>query len=504
MSDIYRNSIFWVEVERIKPNPYQPRREFDEEKLNGLAESIRMYGLLQPLTVTRKETDKEDGGILVEYELVAGERRLRASKIAGLKQIPVIIRSGEDTDQMKLELAIIENLQREDLNPVDRAKAFYRLNHDFKFSHQEIGKKVGMSREYVSNTLRLLGLPEEVQGYLAEGKMVEGHTRPLLMLNDKPEEQRVLVKEILLKHLTVRESETLARRAAQDKVSDKHKINPEILSLERKLTEKLGTRVQIEQKENGGKVVISFFSAEDLSSLLDNMKFEEGHTVADVFNGKEKQKSETPEVKNEAVSEMTQPSPVYTEPTSLTTEESTEHEDVPQTVHQEDETQNTNAELFEGASEENVDSSAVGDSVEPLKAESVLENIPEEEVAQEDVPEKEAVQEDIPEKEAVQEHSITDRFKDFLTGHASEKDDEEKVEKVEKVQQPMVEPSDQYPLPESHNTPPQEDVPTQTQAETEETKEDATEQMLPAQQGQDVETKEDEDADMYSIRNFSI
>jgi ParB family chromosome partitioning protein len=289
MSDIYRDSIFWVEVERIKPNPYQPRREFDQEKLTGLAESIRMYGLLQPLTVTRNEIQKDDGGIAVEYELIAGERRLRASKIAGLLQVPVIIRSGQDTDQMKLELAIIENLQREDLNPVDRAKAFLRLHKEFSFTHVDIGKKVGKSREYVSNTLRLLLLPEAILSYLAEGRMSEGHTRPLLMLNDRPEEQAVLAKEILLKKLTVRESETLARRSAQDKVTARHKINPEILALERKLTEKLGTRVQIEQREVGGKLVISFFSAEDLSTLLNAMQLEkEHHAITPIFDGNPK------------------------------------------------------------------------------------------------------------------------------------------------------------------------------------------------------------------------
>ncbi len=287
MSDIYQNSIFWVEIERISPNPFQPRKEFDEERLKSLAESIRMYGLLQPLTVTRKEETKEDGGIMVSYELIAGERRLRASKLAGLTQIPVIIRSGHDTDQMKLELAIIENLQREDLNPVDKAKAFAMLQKQFNFTHAEIGEKVGKSREYVTNTLRLLMLPDEILGYLAEGRIAEGHTRPLLMLKDKPEEQMVLAKEILLKKLTVRESEALARRSAQDRVTKrKYKVNPEILELERKLTEKLGTRVQIEQKEVGGKVVISFFSADDLSNLLNNMRLEEESSrITNSFNG---------------------------------------------------------------------------------------------------------------------------------------------------------------------------------------------------------------------------
>jgi len=285
-SDIYRDSIFWVEIERVKPNPYQPRRDFDQGKLQELADSIRMYGLLQPLTVTRTEIPRADGGLSVEYELIAGERRLRASKLAGLTQIPVIIRTGEETDQMKLELAIIENLQREDLNPVDRAKAFMRLHKEFNFTHADIGKKVGKSREYVSNTLRLLSLPEAILGYLSEGRISEGHTRPLLMLNNRPEEQAVLAKEILLKRLTVRESESLARRVAQDRVSARHKIDPEILSLERTLTEKLGTRVQIEPREVGGRVVISFFSAEDLQTLLNSMKVaQEQGTVTSVFNG---------------------------------------------------------------------------------------------------------------------------------------------------------------------------------------------------------------------------
>ena len=126
MSQLYNNSIFWVDIDKIKPNPFQPRREFDEDRLKDLADSIRQYGLLQPLTVSREEVEKEDGGISVTYELIAGERRLRASKIAGLEQVPVIIRVGDD-NMAKLELAIIENLQREDLNAVERARAFMRL-----------------------------------------------------------------------------------------------------------------------------------------------------------------------------------------------------------------------------------------------------------------------------------------------------------------------------------------------------------------------------------------
>src|SRR3989338_1128654 len=129
----YSDSIFWVELDKIKPNPFQPRKEFDEARLRELADSIRQYGVLQPLVVTRKEIAREDGGLAVEYELIAGERRLRASRIAGLTQVPAVIRAQADTDQMKLELAIIENLQREDLNPVDRAMAFRRLADEFGF-----------------------------------------------------------------------------------------------------------------------------------------------------------------------------------------------------------------------------------------------------------------------------------------------------------------------------------------------------------------------------------
>ncbi len=285
MSDLYRDSIFWIEVERIKPNPYQPRRDFDESKLKELAESIRMYGLLQPLTVTKNETPRENGGIAVEYELIAGERRLRASKIAGLSQIPVIIRTGEQTDQMKLELAIIENIQREDLNPIDRAKAFIRLHSEFHFTHIQIGKKVGKSREYVSNSIRLLTLPESIIGYLAEGKITEGHARPLMMLRDKPDEQTVLAREIMLKKLTVRESESIARRSAQDRVSAKNRIHPEVLHLERSLTEKLGTRVTIEPREVGGRLVISYFSASDLEALLNAIEVERKEGVSTVFDG---------------------------------------------------------------------------------------------------------------------------------------------------------------------------------------------------------------------------
>lgn len=269
MSGFYSDAIFWVEVEKIQPNPYQPRKEFDEAKLKDLASSIRQYGVLQPLVVTRKEFQKDDGGIGVVYELIAGERRLRASRLAGLPQVPVIIRDDEQSDMMKLELAIIENLQREDLNAIDRARAFDRLAREFNFKHAEIAKKVGKSREYVSNTIRLLALPEVMQQALSDGRITEGHTRPLLMLIDRPEEQDVLFREIMLKKLTVRESEGIARRIAFERARKRERMyDPDIIEMEQKLTEALGTRVAIETKEVGGKLVIDFFSDDDLRDIL--------------------------------------------------------------------------------------------------------------------------------------------------------------------------------------------------------------------------------------------
>jgi ParB family chromosome partitioning protein len=168
---------------------------------------------------------------------------------------------------MKLELAIIENLQREDLNPIDRAKAFRRLVDEFGLKHADIGKRVGKSREYVSNSLRILALPQEMQDSLQAGNITEGHTRPLLMLMDRPEEQRTLFKEIVERRLTVRDTEQLARRVAIERVRKIEQLTPDLVHLERQLTEKLGTRVRIEKKDKGGKVTIDFFSPEDLAHL---------------------------------------------------------------------------------------------------------------------------------------------------------------------------------------------------------------------------------------------
>jgi ParB family transcriptional regulator, chromosome partitioning protein len=295
MNTSYVNdAVFWIEVEKIHPNPYQPRHEFDQAKLKDLSESIRMYGVLQPLIVTRKEVYHENGGMSVEYELISGERRLRASKLAGLAQVPALIRNSEDDGRVKLELAIIENLQREDLNPVDRARSFDRLAKEFGLKQQQIAEKVGKSREYVSNSLRILSLPPEMITALEEGKISEGHTRPLLMLSDRPEEQLVLFKEIITKKLTVREAESLSRRVATDRIRNKGKyLDPQIIEMEKSFTETLGTRVRIEKGKEGGTVTIDFFSPDDLRNLLEklhiggaqkqesgNLKQEENRTAA--------------------------------------------------------------------------------------------------------------------------------------------------------------------------------------------------------------------------------
>lgn len=268
----YHNSIFWVETAKIRPNPYQPRREFDERALTELADSIRQYGVLQPLVVTRHEHETPDG-LSVQYELIAGERRLRASRLAGLPQVPVIIRSRDEDSKVKLELAIIENLQREDLNPIDRAVAFEKLGQEFGLSHAEIGKKMGKSREYVSNSLRLLQLPDDIRQALIEKRITEGHTRPLMMLADRPAEQATLFRDLVIKRLSVRETERIARGIAMDKTRRTENIvTPALRNYEEELAQRLGTRVHIEPREQGGKIVIDYFSPEDLDIIINMVK----------------------------------------------------------------------------------------------------------------------------------------------------------------------------------------------------------------------------------------
>lgn len=377
------DSIFWVDVEKIIPNPFQPRREFDQEKLKDLSDSIRMYGLLQPLTVTRKEIIKEDGSFTTHYELIAGERRFRASKLIGLTQVPVIIRAGEQTELMKLELAIIENIQREDLNAVDRALAFKQLSEQFKLSHVEVAKKVGRSREYVSNSIRLLLLPEFILNALRMGDISDGHARTLLMLKDRPEEQDTVFRETLLKKLSVREVERIARKIATDKVRKQNWLNsdPELIEIEKRFTESLGTRVQISKTDYGGKLTIDYFSDEDLDKLFDlinqsgitpnqfvsNRESIEALTEATVLEPAEREDL-GPFVHRVDQFEVGEQSPADNGPDETSSRESDEQQE---TIPEENQVSN------EYYREPNVPEPAVEEVQNPFGEEAVQENAPE-------------------------------------------------------------------------------------------------------------------------------
>ena len=260
-----KESVFWIELDKIKPNSMQPRREFEESALSELAQSIREYGVLQPIVIIRNEFDTSTGRG-VEYELLAGERRLRASRLAGLSQIPAIIKEAQP-DKVKLEIALIENLQRQDLNPIEKARAFKKLIDEFGMLQREVAEKIGKSREVVANTLRLLTLPEDMQQAVAAGKITEGHTRPLLMLSQHPEDQKQLYENILVNNLSVRDAERKARYIAQDRA--RALLDPETRALQERLENILGTRVHIDKKGPKGKISIEFFSEEELKSITE-------------------------------------------------------------------------------------------------------------------------------------------------------------------------------------------------------------------------------------------
>ncbi len=262
--------IFWIETEKIKPNPMQPRREFNEENLRSLSDSIRHYGILQPLVVTRKEIET-DSGAIVEYEHITGERRLRAAQMAGLYQVPVIVHDDEE-NKIKLELAIIENLQREDLNPIERAQAFKKLVDEFRLRHHEIASRVGKSREYVTNTIRLLLLPVEIQTAVVNGEISEGHCRPILMLSERKEEQIKLYQDIIAQKISVRSAERISRSIAVERARRPNDlIDPEMKLIEQKLADSLGTAVQIERDGEKRRIKIEFFSDEELQAFLNKI-----------------------------------------------------------------------------------------------------------------------------------------------------------------------------------------------------------------------------------------
>jgi ParB family chromosome partitioning protein len=253
--------IYFIEVEKILPNPYQPRKVFSPESLQELAESIKEFGILEPLIVTRKEIQTENG-IDVWYELVAGERRLQAAKLIGLKTVPAIIK--ELSDKAKLEVALIENIQREDLNPIERAKAFARLMEEFGMTQIEIASRIGKSRAYVANTIRLLKLPEEIQEALKSGKISEAHARILLSIENVELQKKIFLK-IINEGLTLQETQKLKENKKEQK-----ELDPEIAFLKRKLEEILQSKVDIQKSEDGKiKVSVKFFSTKDLWNFLE-------------------------------------------------------------------------------------------------------------------------------------------------------------------------------------------------------------------------------------------
>jgi ParB family chromosome partitioning protein len=245
----------FVNVDLIDPNPMQPRQSFDEAPLAELAASIREYGIIQPLLVC-KNGDR--------YQLIAGERRLRASKLAGLKEVPVIRRTLED--QEKLELAIIENVQRENLNPIESALSYKRLADEFNLTQEDISKKVGKARSTVANSIRLLTLPMEVKQGLMENKITEGHARTILALENR-EDQITLYHRITSDGLNVRATEAAIKRNLPS-VKPETSKDPDVVLAEKRLSEATGTKVKIESKGKKGKVVIEYYNPEDLEKIF--------------------------------------------------------------------------------------------------------------------------------------------------------------------------------------------------------------------------------------------
>ncbi len=252
--------LFNVNVEDIVSNQYQPRKHFDDEKLNELAISIKENGVIQPLII--RNTD--DG-----YELIAGERRLRAAIKAGLEQVPVVIKDVSDSET--LQLALIENIQREDLNPIEEANSYLRLIEEFKITQEDLSQQVGKDRSTISNMLRLLSLPEQVKQDVARGTISSGHARALLSLGDKSDilKARQIIES---KAMSVRDTEALVKRMKEGKTEvekKETKIDYLLLELGDELTRALSTKVKIISRGNGGKIEIEYYSNQELERLLE-------------------------------------------------------------------------------------------------------------------------------------------------------------------------------------------------------------------------------------------
>ncbi len=259
-SEVDKNKILQVSLDQIKSNPMQPRKDFSHESLAELAESIKQYGIIQPLVVSASVDSK--------YELIAGERRLRAAQIIGLDKVPVIVRDAEE--QEKLELALIENIQRTDLNPVELALAYRKLIDEFNLSQEEMAKRVGKARSSVANILRVLNLPEEIQLALMDGRISEGHAKILAGL-DSEAKQIVLFKKIIHNHLSIEDVIKEIRRIGGTKAA-RIKINYADKDKEFALREFFSTKVEIKRKGKGGQIIIDFFSDEELEEMIEKVK----------------------------------------------------------------------------------------------------------------------------------------------------------------------------------------------------------------------------------------
>jgi len=252
-------AVITISLNKIKPNRFQPRKKFDKEKLQELADSIKKHGLAQPILVANSIVPGE-------YEIIAGERRFRASKLAGNKDIRAIVKPATD-DKQRFDLALIENLQREDLDPVEEAKAFKRLIEEFKHTHEDIAEIVGKERSVISNALRLLNLPEDIQALITEGKISSGHGKMLAGLENEAQ-IRELVNQILNEKLSVRAVEKLAsdmKPAKKAKEPKKQEI--ELVHLKEEVQRKLGTKVNISGSSKKGKIEIFYYSLADLERI---------------------------------------------------------------------------------------------------------------------------------------------------------------------------------------------------------------------------------------------
>jgi ParB family chromosome partitioning protein len=253
-----------VSVSAIAPNPHQPRQHFDPQALEELAASIREHGLIQPLIVSESPQVTQPG---IEYSLIAGERRLEAAKLAGLDTVAVIVK--EATPQQMLELALVENIQRADLNPLEEAAAYQQLAADFGLTQQQIADRVGKNRVSVANALRLLRLPDFCRNMLAGGQISEGHARALLGLEDEEELMERVLKAVIKQHLSVRQTEEMVRRLRTASPSPKatRTVAPETRALEDEFAQALGTKVSLSRSKKGGRLTIHFFSEEELHGL---------------------------------------------------------------------------------------------------------------------------------------------------------------------------------------------------------------------------------------------